>query len=170
MQVTPELIALSKSTLAYLSPFFLAAIAGLGTLYKLERDKRQSIEQKLNDNKIAIYSKFIDDYTQLFFRQAGQEKSQQEIEEVVRNVQHFARHSMIYASDEVVDKFSRMYRLQLTEVDPSEGLRPLYERLDAFTDVVKAMRRELGHSKTRLSYETIGGLLVTDYDKTNRSR
>jgi hypothetical protein len=168
MQLNPEVAALLRSALAYLTPFLLAALAGLGTLYKLERDKRHQIEQKLNENKATIYASFVEDYSALFFKPGGKEHTHEDYMRIVERVQNFARNSMMYASDDVVEKFSKFYKLQNTAVEDMT-MADIYERLDSFSDVVIAIRKELGHTKTKLSYDTIGSLLITDYDKRNRS-
>lgn len=167
MQLDADTLALTKSALAYLTPFLLAALAGLGTLYNHERNKRHQIEQKLNDNKAKIYASFVEDYSALFFKPGGKEHTAEDYMRIVERVQNFARNSMVYASDEVVEKFSRFYKLQNTAVE-SMTLADTYERLDSFSDVVIAIRKELGHTKTKLSYDTIGTLLITDYDRHAR--
>jgi hypothetical protein len=167
MEVDADVVALAKSALAYLTPFLLAALAGLGTLYKLERDKRHQIEQKLNDNKAKIYASFVEDYSALFFKPGGKDHTPEDYMRIVERVQSFARNSMMYASDEVVEKFSKFYKLQNTAVE-NMSMADIYERLDSFSDVVVAIRKELGHTKTKLSYDTIGTLLITDYDRHTR--
>jgi len=167
MQLDPEMIAAAQSVLAYLSPFLLAALAAVGALYKSERDKRQQIEQKLNENKAKIYASFVEDYSGLFFKPGGKEHTHDDYMRIVERVQNFARNSMMYASDDVVEKFSVFYRLQNTTVE-NMTMDDIYERLDSFSDVVIAIRKELGHTKTKLSYDTIGRLLITDYDKHRR--
>lgn len=167
MQPNPEIIAIGQAALAYLSPFLLAALAGIGTLYKLERDKRQQVEQKLNENKARIYASFVEDYSALFFKPGGKEHTHDDYMRIVERVQNFARNSMMYASDDVVEKFSVFYKLQNTAVE-NMTMADIYERLDAFSDVVIAIRKELGHTKTKLGYDTIGRLLITDYDSHHR--
>ncbi|MFA4892188.1 hypothetical protein [Brevundimonas sp.] len=168
MQLDPDAVTFTKSALAYLAPFLLAALAGLGTLYKLERDKRQQIEQKLNENKAKIYASFVEDYSALFFKPGGKDHTPEGYMQIVERVQNFARNSLMYASDDVVEKFSRFYKLQNTAVDGQMTMADVYERLDSFSDVVIAIRKELGHAKTKLSYDTIGSLLVTDYENRHR--
>lgn len=167
MHFSPEIVALAKSTLAYLSPFLLAALASLGALYKFERDKRQQIEQKLNENKANIYAKFVEDYSALFFKPGGKDHTEDDYMRIVERVHNFARNSLMYASDDVVEKFSIFYRLQNTAVE-NMSVAEVYARLDSFSDVVIAIRKELGHAKTKLSYDTIGSLLITDYEKRIR--
>jgi hypothetical protein len=169
MLLEPEAFDILKSGLAYLSPFFLAGIAGLGALYKLERDKRHQIEMKLNENKAKIYSGFVEDYSALFFKPGGKDHTNDDYMKIVERVQNFARNSMIYASDEVVEKFSHFYRLQNAPIEGDLSMAEIYKRLDSFADVVIAIRKELGHTKTRLNYDTISSLLITDYDSRNRT-
>ena len=75
---------------------------------------------------------------------------------------------MMYASDEVVEKFSYFYKLQNAPIEEDLTTADIYKRLDSFSDVAIAIRKELGHTRTRLTYDTIGSLLITDYDSRNR--
>lgn len=168
MPLEPEAFEIIKSGLAYLSPFFLAGVAGLGALYKIERDKRHQIELKLNENKAKIYAGFVEDYSALFFKTGGKEHTDGDYMRIVERVQNFARNSMMYASDEVVEKFSYFYKLQNAPIEEDLTTADIYKRLDSFSDVVIAIRKELGHTRTRLTYDTIGSLLITDYDSRNR--
>ena len=69
--IDPTALSLAKSIMAYAAPFLLAGLAGLGTLYKLERDKRLQVELKLNENKAKIYAHFVEDYSALFYKPGG---------------------------------------------------------------------------------------------------
>lgn len=152
-----------KDVSAIASPFLLLGLAGLGALYKMERDRRRDVEARLNENKAKIYAAFIESYSGLFFKKTGGEKTVAEIEAVVHSTNDFARQALLYASDDVVRRFHKMYRLQLTPFEASEGPKAVRERIRAFADVVRAIRKELGHSNSTLDTDLVGGLLVTDY-------
>ncbi|HEX6861139.1 MAG TPA: hypothetical protein VF138_13185 [Caulobacteraceae bacterium] len=160
--------SVAKNVLAIASPFLLLGMGGVGALYKMERDRRRDIEVRLNEKKAQIYSDFIQSYSKLFFRENGRDLDQKKIWELVNSTASFARQALIYASDDVVRKFHAFYRLQLTPPDPQDSLGSLRERIRAFADLVRAMRRELGHSGTRLDTDTVGGILVTDYEPERR--
>ena len=48
------------------TPILLALFAGIGWLYKHEKEKRLLIEKQLSEKKYNVYMKFIDLYFQIF--------------------------------------------------------------------------------------------------------
>lgn len=152
-----------QAFLAILSPFLLLGLAGLGALYKMERDKRKEVETRLNENKAKIYSDFIRSYSSLFFKENGKEKTQSDLTRIAIDIQNFSRQALLYASDEVLERYHYMYRLHMKPPPDGDAMASVRENIRAFASVVKAIRKELGHTRTKINTDLIGGLLVTDY-------
>ena len=55
-----------ENYLAILIPVVLAIFAGLGWLYKHEKEKRLLVERQLSEKKYDVYFKFISIYFDLF--------------------------------------------------------------------------------------------------------
>ena len=149
---------------ALISPILIAIIAGVFALYKLEKSKRHSLENQLNDKKFAIYDQYINDYTSIFFKKNGKSISDEQLMDIVHRVQQFNKTSMLYASDKVLKKYVELYKLQIKSVtDPANKIDSIQNQIDALANLIVAMREELGHKSTRVNIDDIGTLLITDY-------
>lgn len=120
-------------------PIILAVLAGVGWLYKHEKEKRLLVERQLSEKKYQVYIKFIS----LFFKIYEQNKVGKIMpqQEMVKSMIEIKKDLMIYGSDKVIKKFFAWEEFSSTK---KNSLRPI-------TDVIIEMRKDMGSPKTAIT-------------------
>jgi len=146
------------SLLAVTSPLLLALLAGLGWLYRHERERRSAAEQQISERKRSAYLQLLE----IFFGAMkdislgktvrGDEKS------LVEKMWDANQELILYGSDEVI----RIYQAWLGEA--REG----YVDLEKFGQLIVAVRRDMGHLKTDISPDEVLRPFIRDYDEMKK--
>jgi len=133
-----------------LIPIVLAVLAGLGWLYKHEKEKRLLIEKQLSEKKYGAYYKFISIYFDLFKSvKKGQPPNTKKLTNEMIDIK---KELTIYGSDEVITKF---FFWEETSSNNENSLIPI-------TDIIIEMRRDMGNPKTKITTEDFLKSLVRD--------
>ena len=131
-------------------PIILAIIAGLGWLYKHEKEKRLLIERQLSDKKYDVYFKFISVYFDIFKTiKKGQKFDASKLTGKMIDIK---KELTIYGSDEVIRKFFKWEQASSNEVN---SLIPI-------TDIIIEMRKDMGNPKTKITTNDFLKSLVRD--------
>ncbi len=126
----------------------ISVLGGVGAvlLFVIERgySKSRDIVEAHRPRKIETYEKFTAKIS-LFLQRSSklnqQPDKQKALDEVVTAVEEFIRESILWASPDVLHAYSE-FKVQINE-NPSEGLV-------LFDDLLRAIRKDLGHSNRNL--------------------
>lgn len=143
--------------LASISPFLLALLAGVGWLYRHERERREAVERQLSEKKYRAYIALVD----IFFDVMKDMKESSTIDQkvVVRRMMDANKELMLFGSDEVVSTYQRWLTSARNE-------KPVFAQ---FAQLIIAMRRDMGNHKTNMTPDDVLRSLITDYDKAKQS-
>lgn len=144
--------------LAALSPFMLAALAGVGWLYRHERERRSEVERQLSEHKYRAYIEVLDIFFDAFKAQRTNRLRAPDNRAVERMIDA-NKELMIYGSDNV----AMTYAEWLAKARANESVTPAMLR--DFGEIVVAIRRDMGNPKTRMTADDVLRQLVTDYDE-----
>jgi hypothetical protein len=146
------------SLLAVTSPLLLALLAGVGWLYRHERERRAAAEQQISERKRAAYLQLLE----IFFGSMkaislgkavkGNEKN------LIEKMWDANQELILYGSDEVI----RIYQAWLGEA--REG----FLDLEKFGQLIVAVRRDMGHMKTDISHDEVLRPFIRDYDEMKK--
>lgn len=120
-------------------PIIIAMLAGLGWLYKHEKEKRLLIERQLSEKKYDVYFKFITVYFDLF--KDIKKGTKTDPSKYTNKLIDIKKELTIYGSDEVLKKF---FKWEHTSTNKVQSLIPI-------TDVIIEMRRDMGNPKTKIT-------------------
>lgn len=139
-------------------PVILALFAGIGWLYKHEKEKRLLVERQLSEKKYQVYIKFIN----LFFELYESQKFKKEMSEqrMVKSMIEIKKDLMIYGSDKVINKF---FEWEAFSGSGKISLRPI-------TDVIIEMRRDMGSPKTKITTTSFLRSLVKEKNEYENLR
>jgi len=141
-------------------PIILALFAGVGWLYKHEKERRLLVERQLSEKKYQVYIKFIN----LFFELYENQKFKKEMSEqrMIKSMIEIKKDLMIYGSDKVIKKF---FEWEEFSGNGKVSLRPI-------TDVIIEMRRDMGSPKTTITTTCFLKSLIknkNEYENLRRS-
>jgi predicted DNA-binding ribbon-helix-helix protein len=139
--------------LRVLTPILVFLLGGVGWLYKHEREKRLAAEQQVSERKYKAYVALLD----IFFDQfkAMRHNRQLPMDELVDRMADANRDLMLYASDGVLSLYNHWL---------DESRRGVVD-MEQFGELIVAIRRDMGHPKTRIKAEEVLRQMLTDYDK-----
>lgn len=163
------------SILAAASPFLLLVVAGLGWLYRHEREKRRELESRLDSKKSEIYHSYIENASRIFVKETIKEQrdgvSQSKIFDVAKKNNELSRLLLIYGSKEVITAQAEYMEFMFRggQKDEENPYALVHAHLSFIARLMTAMRRELGHSSPEVSVEEIGKLFITDYHSFKKS-
>jgi hypothetical protein len=140
------------NVLAALSPLFLALLAGVGWLYRHERERRASVERQLSEHKYGAYIELLNIFFDMF--KATRKKTTMPQTKLVDRMTDANKDLMIYGSDDVALTYQRWM----------EKARRGHPVLRDFGEVVIAIRRDMGNPKTRMTPDDVLRQLIVDYD------
>jgi len=152
---------LIKTLLSTTLPIILAGIIGyISWLYQKEKEKRISVQNQLSDKKYQVYIKIINLFFGVFEDTIlTKNKKQSDIEAKMIEI---VKELTIYGSDGVLKQFSYWKRTAGTGTKtPTEGLKD-------FVDIIIALRKDMGHSNTKINYDDVLGMMIIDYDKNKK--
>ena len=130
----------------------MAIVAGLGWLYKHEKEKRLLVERQLSDKKYDVYFKFISIYFDLFKSvKKGQPLNMNKLTDKMIDIK---KELTIYGSDEVIRKF---FHWEETSSNNENSLIPI-------TDIIIEMRKDMGNPKTKITTSDFLKSLVRDQE------
>ncbi|MCP4051056.1 MAG: hypothetical protein GY730_10165 [bacterium] len=133
-----------------------ATLAGLGWLYKHEREKRLLAEQQLFDKKYAFYAEILE-----FFFRIMQGKSYSD-EKTKSKMWEFNKGLYLYASHSVLTNYQDwMYENRNYKSQNSNSVKKL---LNGVCKIIIAIREDMVHEKKQINNESILKHLLVDYD------
>lgn len=133
-----------------LIPLILALFAGIGWLYKHEKEKRLQVERQLSEKKYQTYIKFINLYFKIY-ENIHFKKTMKE-DEMFMSMIEIKKELLIYGSDSVVEKFFKW------EEYSNEGKSSLIP----ITDVIIEIRRDMVSPKTKINTRNFLKSIVKD--------
>ena len=142
--------------LQVLTPILVLALAGLGYLYKAEREKREAVERQLSDKKYETYVALMGVFFGMLTRTLSG-RSTEPGTEVVAKMIDIHKDLMIYGADEVLTTYESWMTETRRSQTPQKALR-------GFGEVVVAIRRDMGQRETKVTSDHVLRLLITDYD------
>ena len=131
-------------------PILLALFAGIGWLYKHEKEKRLQIERQLSEKKYQVYIKFINLYFKLY--ENTRYKRSMTDQEIFKVMIEIKKELLIYGSDSVVLKFFKWEQFS------NEGKNSLVP----VTDVIIEMRKDMVSYKTKITTTNFLRSIVKD--------
>jgi hypothetical protein len=138
---------------AALSPLVVLALAGVGWLYRHERERRENVELQVSERKHQAYLSVLNIYFDLM---KPENRGKQPDTRLVTNMMFDANKELIlFGSDEVVTLYLNWF----------QELRQGSLNLERLGELVVAIRRDMGHPRTDLTAETVLRHLITDYDE-----
>jgi len=154
MQSDGNTVNIVVSVLAVLSPLLVLLLGFVGWLYQHERERREAVEHQLSEHKYKAYIQVLD----IFFGLMKTIKADRKIKQAKLTNQMIdaSKDLMVYGSDEVV----RIYQQWLQDAREGKAGGLIW-----FGDLVVAIRRDMGHAKTKITSDQILRQLVTDYDE-----
>ena len=139
--------------LATISPFLLALLGGVGWLYRHEKERREAVERQLSEHKYKAYIALLEVFFEVMKKTTlGKKIDQKEINDRMIDA---SKDLIIYGSDEVIETYQR-WQHKARKNEPGA--------LTEFAEIIISIRRDMGHSKTRITSENVLRQLITDYD------
>lgn len=136
--------------LNYIIPILLTMFAGIGWLYKHEKEKRLQIERQLSEKKYQVYTKFIDLYFKIYENTKTNKKIAEN--EMLKTMIEIKKELLIYGSDSVVLKF---FAWEESTNTGKNSLVPV-------TDVIIEMRKDMVSPNTKINTTNFLRSIVRD--------
>lgn len=133
-----------------LIPLILALFAGIGWLYRHEKERRLQVERQLSEKKYQAYIKFINLYFKMY-ENVRFNKTMKE-DEMFKHMIDIKKDLLIYGSDSVVEKFFKW------EEFSNEGKNSLIP----VTDVIIEIRKDMVSPKTKINTRNFLKSIVKD--------
>lgn len=133
----------------------LAALAGIGYLYRSSQEKRQQLETRLAESKRALYEDYVDVFKEVVA--AGKLGKTDARPDHINRLRGFAFRSILIASDPVVRAHVRFTNAARISSDDRAAM-------PAVADVLLALRRDMGFIKTELTARDLLGVFVNEID------
>jgi len=130
-----------ESYLVITTPIILALFAGVGWLYKHEKERRVQIEKQLSEKKYQVYIKFINLYFQLYENVKSNKKMPHS--EMSKIMIEIKKELMMYGSDSVVKKFF-IWQQFSKDNKTNVSLIPI-------TSIIIEMRKDMGMPKSKIT-------------------
>ncbi len=133
----------------------LAALGGVGYLYRASQEKRRALEARLAESKRRLYEAYVNVLKDI----AAETQAGQTIDPTAYapRLRTFAFDSILIAADPVVRAHVRFTNLE--KIAPGENLA-----IPAIGDVLLALRRDVGFPDTKLTSRQILGVFVNDIE------
>lgn len=133
-----------------LLPILLTLFAGIGWLYKHEKEKRLQIERQLSEKKYQVYTKFFDLYFKIYENTKTNKKMPES--EMLKVMLEIKKELLIYGSDAVVLKFFAWEEFSNLG---KNSLIPV-------TDVIIEMRKDMVSPTTKINTTNFLRSIVKD--------
>lgn len=139
---------------------FTGLIAYISWLYQREKEKRISIQNQLSDKKYQVYIKIINLFFGLF-EDTVLKKNETQIN-IDAKMLEIIKELTIYGSDGALKQFSYWKRTSGSgNKTPAQGLKD-------FVDILVALRKDMGHPKTKVNYDDVLGMMIVDFESTKK--
>ena len=129
-----------------------ALLAAIGALWRHERQRRVDVERQLSERKYGAYIALLNVFFDSF--KADRRGKPLEETELVDRMIDVNKDLMIYGAEDVVTLYHK-WTLEM---------RAGTVEIERLGDLVVAIRRDMGHPKTKISSEDVLRQLITDYD------
>ena len=141
--------------------FITILVAALGALITVAGNLNIQIRNEQRPKKFEVYDKII----KLFFDSLFSSKSksistQEEQEEIARKVQEITPDLILWASDDVLNLYIKFRQVANSEMEDSSNTSILL-----FSQLLLAMRKDLGNQNNKLDEVSILGTFVNDVEK-----
>lgn len=144
-----------------LLPILLSGIIAYITwLYKSEKEKRLTIQSQLSEKKYNAYVKIIELFYGTF--ENTLKKKTHNPQDIERKMIEIVKEIAIYGSDDVVKKFSHWKSNSSTTTHPTTALKN-------YLAIIIAIREDMGHPKTKVNFDDILGMIVSEYAKEKKN-
>lgn len=142
-----------KTLSVIISPFLLLLSAGLGWLYRSEKEHRRAVERQLSKSKyktyITILNIFFDTLKDI---KAGNVPTMDQVS--TNKMIDAEKDLLIYGSDDVVKTFQEWLK---TTREGKPPIRP-------FSEIIISIRQDMGNKKTKITSEDVLRQLIVDYE------
>ena len=135
----------------------------IGFYVKMRIDRKKELQSQVNIERRAAYQGFINLVINLFA--TTKNNGAQNNNDFVKELYEFYKKNLLYASPQVVNKFAN-YMQFIYHYDSSKA-ENLYIHIKKLTDVMKAMREDLGLSNKNLGNEgeILMRAIIKDFDE-----
>jgi hypothetical protein len=137
------------------TPYLLAVLAGLGWLYRREYERRRDVENQVSERKYNAYIKLIN----IFFDMFKATRGGPPVKDLELRMFDVNKELMLFASDRV---------LQIVHRWLEESRRGTVD-LNRLGEIIVAIRKDMGNSRTRIRSEDMLRQLILDFDKMKAS-
>lgn len=146
------------SVLAVFTPILLVILAGVGWLYRHEKERREAVERQLSEHKYKAYITLLD----IFFDMIKETKEDKVINQnkIVNRMIDANKNLILYGSDEVVCTYQKWLDIAR---NGKVGLKQ-------FGEIVISMRRDMGNWNTKITPKDVLQQFILDYDEEMVSR
>jgi hypothetical protein len=141
------------NTLAAISPVLVVLLAGVGWLYRHERERREAVERQVSELKYRSYISLLD----IFFDMMKATRMGKPIKEreLVDRMVDANKDLMLYGSDDVVSLYHQwQIEMRAGQLD-----------MTRLGQLVVAIRRDMGNATTRITADDVLRQIITDYDE-----
>ena len=141
--------------------FFLIAgsvTAWIGYAVRASQQKKLEVEKALEEDKRDLYKRFV---ALLFNMLDDARKQQTDVRKYERKMIELTRDMTIYASDEVLKLYIEFRTMAFNRVHESSPTR----FMGWMGDIIVAIRKDLGHTMTKISSKDVLKTFITDVDK-----
>lgn len=150
-----KIIFMSETLIQLFTSILLMLVAGLGWLYKTEKEKRIHIERQLSDKKYEVYIKLMSIFTDLMKNL----KLKKEYNEKKMTVEMYdiQKELLIFACDDVLKAFYKWQK-------ESQNKKNLFYLAKLIIEV----RKDMGFPKTKITTEDYLQSLLTSKEEFNK--
>ena len=135
------------------------ALAIVSAFVTKHLDRQAAIVSQLRSKKVPVYEKVIQLIFRIFFAGKGGRKKLNE-DEMMEQMADITEQLTIWGSDELVQEYQK-FRMASLRQNTGE-LQDPQELLIALTDLMLAIRKDLGHKNKSVSRRTILSLFIND--------
>jgi len=138
--------------LAALSPILVAIIAGIGWLYRHEKERREAVERQLSEHKYKAYITLLG----IFFGAMKDTKAGKTIDQsdLVNRMFDANKDLILYGSDDVVNTYHKWILMT----------RAGKINFGQFGEIIISIRRDMGNPKTKVTSEAVLRQFFVDYE------
>ena len=145
-----------KTISSLATPILILLLAGLGWLYKHEREKRTRAEEQLNPIKRETYEELVS----IFFDIFKDQKKNKDLspENYTLRLMEAGKKMMLFASDEIFLHYRDWFEMA------KQGKVSLLH----FGNLIIKARKDMGLWNTKITGEDILRMLLTDFDEAKK--
>lgn len=133
-------------------------------------EKEADFRRAQYQSKLETYKKFLDDLANMLLNSSGNDlkgnggKSEKiKLQKQMDAISNFIKNVVLWGSDEVIHSTSLWFSHMRTQGSDEEKIHASIQELE---EVLKVMRKDLGHSNKKLRKGDILRMFINDYDET----